>query len=168
MATFHLTPEQIRDQLDYSPITGKLTRRNLRGGRKPRHGDIGCLHDGYIRIWIGGKQVTAHKLAWVHYYGELPAGPIDHINGIRSDNRIENLRVASTNINAQNIRTHRSDSITGTLGVARTRTGKFAAHIRVELAGQRIQLYLGSYEDADVAHAVYLDAKRKLHPGCTI
>lgn len=168
MATSNLTAERLRDLLNYNPETGEFSRNKSAGGRKPSSGGIGNLYDGYIRIWIAGKQHKAHRLAWLHYYGFEPDGPIDHINGNRSDNRIANLRVATTRLNTENERYARVTSKTGVLGVSRRRSGKFTAVIRTQLAGHTLQLYLGSYASEADAYAVYIEAKRKLHDGCMI
>lgn len=57
---------------------------------------------GYKHGSILGKSVTAHRVAWVLYHGDWPKEHIDHINGIRTDNRIHNLREASNAQNGQN------------------------------------------------------------------
>ena len=57
---------------------------------------------GYGRVKINGKSVLAHRLAWALHYGEWPDGAIDHINGIKTDNRLCNLRLATRAQNQQN------------------------------------------------------------------
>ena len=59
--------------------------------------------DGYIYVTVNGKQYLGHRLAWMYCYGHWPKNQIDHINGIRGDNRIENLREATDAQNKQNI-----------------------------------------------------------------
>lgn len=168
MAANEITAERVRELLSYNPETGVFARKRLGGGRKPSNSSIGCLWDGYIRIWIDGRQMKGHRLAWLHHYGAHPNGAIDHINGNRADNRIDNLRLATTRLNTENEKGARSTSITGSLGVSKTRSGKFTATIRTQLAGHTVQLYLGSYDTEADAHAVYIAAKRRLHDGCTI
>lgn len=57
---------------------------------------------GYVRIFVFGRRYLAHRLAWLWATGELPRKQIDHINRVRNDNRIENLRQVSVLQNAQN------------------------------------------------------------------
>lgn len=90
---------------------------------------------------------------------------MDHINCVRDDNRIENLRAADNAENQGNRRKARSDSSTGVIGATwHQRSKKFQAMIR---AGGK-QKYLGLFPTAEEAHQAYLKAKRELHPFCTL
>lgn len=122
-------------------------------------------NNGYIVLFIGGKDVYAHRFAWAYYYGELPTGFIDHINGDRADNRICNLRDVSHSQNMQNQRHPLSNNKTGFLGVSFHRsTNKYQAQIKA--GGKRI--HLGTFLIPEDAHKAYVTAKRELHAGCTI
>jgi hypothetical protein len=57
---------------------------------------------GYIFISVLGRRQLAHRLAWLYVHGELPKEDMDHINGVRNDNRLANLRVCSRAENMQN------------------------------------------------------------------
>jgi hypothetical protein len=58
---------------------------------------------GYMRIRINGKVDYVHRVIWEHCNGPIPKGMhIDHINGIKSDNRIVNLRMVTPLENVQN------------------------------------------------------------------
>lgn len=58
---------------------------------------------GYKRISLSnGKQIKLHRLAWLLFYKKYPIGEIDHINGNKSDNRICNLRLATSQQNKFN------------------------------------------------------------------
>ena len=60
---------------------------------------------GYIKLSIGkGQHYPAHVIAWLWYYGEWRPGEIDHRHGIRDDNRISELRLASKSQNGANKR----------------------------------------------------------------
>lgn len=84
-----LTPEKLRELLDYNPVTGKFF-----WGSGPRFGrEVATPHiRGYLRVHVAGRAYLAHRLAWFYVHGEWPAHVIDHINCVKTDNRIANLR----------------------------------------------------------------------------
>ncbi len=168
MATSDLTAARLRELLSYDPDTGVFTSRTKRH-KWPAGRVVGAKEKtGYARLPVDGVYYRAHRLAWLYVYGAWPSLPIDHINGDRYDNRIGNLRQISVTENNENLRSAKHTNHSGLLGVSARPGGKFAATIKCVLGGQRLQLYLGAYTDAATAHAVYVDAKRKLHGGCTI
>lgn len=57
---------------------------------------------GYRRGTLKGKIYQEHKLIWLYYHGEWPTLQVDHLNGIRDDNRIENLRIVTDQENQFN------------------------------------------------------------------
>ena len=75
---------------------GKLSRMD----RKNSTGSYD--KDGYLIIKIKGKQYKAHRLVYAIHYGKLPSGELDHINRVRGDNRIENLRLSDRTSNVRN------------------------------------------------------------------
>jgi hypothetical protein len=79
-----------------------------------------------------------------------------------------NLRDASARINAENVKRAQARSIVGVLGVSHSGKTRYRAQIVAQLAGFKVRMYLGTYDTAEDAHAVYLALKRKLHDGCTI
>lgn len=158
-----LTAERLREVLDYDPETGvflwKVPPRNQRVGQVTGT----RKSDGYIRMRIDGRFYYAHRLAWLWMTGSWPANKIDHKSGMPSDNRLSNLREVSHAENLQNQRAARADNNTGLLGVCPSR-GKFMAQIIV--LGKNH--FLGRFSTAELAYAAYLNAKRKMHPTCTI
>jgi hypothetical protein len=89
--------------LNYDSNSGLLTWRIDRGYKYKAGTIAGTLSNkGYIHIKIGGVRYTAHRLAWVIYYGSEPTNEIDHINRIRNDNRISNLRDVTKSENCRN------------------------------------------------------------------
>ena len=159
-----ITPEHVRDVLDYDPTTGIFHWRK-KVAQRVHVGDYAGSkhHSGYLSIFTLGRSYRAHRLAWVHYYGEQPPKFIDHINNVRDDNRIANLRPATAEINTQNRRTAQKGSASGLLGVAQN-GNNWQAYIRV----QNKPTYLGTFKTPEEAHQVYLAAKRMYHAGCTI
>jgi hypothetical protein len=148
----------VHELLDYNPVTG-VFRWKRSPAQSVKAGDIAGYDggNGYRKITIMGRHFRAHHLAWAMVQGEFPAGVIDHINGIRDDNRIVNLRLATRSQNSQNRRCHRN-SRTGLKGVSwRTRERRWQAHIRV--AGKL--LHLGYFHTPEQAHAAYVAAATK-------
>ena len=97
-----LTQEEVRQFLDYAPETGELRWRAARGNRK-MGGVAGSTNAaGYLLIGISGKRYRAHRIIWLWFYGYFPETDIDHINRVKSDNRIENLREVSQTCNSRN------------------------------------------------------------------
>ena len=99
--------EVLRELFDYNPVTGIITRLKVRQGcrvDKP----VGTLDkEGYLRVSITWNNTTrvyyTHRLSWCLHHGEDPVGTgIDHINRTRTDNRIENLRLATQQENNLN------------------------------------------------------------------
>lgn len=160
-----LTQRRLREVLLYSQESGEFkwispSSLALRPGQV-----AGTAHGGndYVRLMVDGVRYKAHRLAWLYVHGQWPKHEIDHINGIKSDNRIANLRDVPKNINQQNHRKANAGNPTRLIGAVRHGKG-FTASIRVE---GRL-LYLGKFPTAMEAHAVYLEAKRQLHAGCTL
>lgn len=152
--------EQVLDLLIYEPDTGLFFWRVNRRGQKKQGDKAGGVSasTGYIYIGLGNrKRYAAHRLAWLCTHGEWPDGEIDHINGVRSDNRIVNLRVVTPAANRQNMQKARGQ--VGLLGVRRN--GKrFSALIKLDYKSH----YLGTFDTPEEAHQAYVTAKRALHP----
>ncbi len=123
----------------------------------------GLTGRGYLSIGYRGLREYAHRIVWRIHTGRWPEFDIDHIDGNKENNRIENLREVSRTKNMQNMRSATSRNKTGLLGVF-PRCGRFASQIRVD--GKKITV--GTFDSAVEAHEAYLVAKRRLHDGCTI
>lgn len=162
MSSRDLTAETLREYLNYDPETGVFTR--IKSTTRPgRVGAVAGAEDsrGHIQVRVLGKLYLAHRLVWLYVHGVWPTYQIDHINGVRSDNRLSNLREVSASVNQQNQR--RPRSVNPYLGVTK-RHDKWRARITVE--GRLTQL--GTFDTPEEARDAYLEAKRKLHAGCTI
>lgn len=172
--------EKLKNIIHYEPETGKLYW-------KPRDMDmfsytknptavyngwcskylgneIGSINgDGYVLLEIRGRGIKkrnsfkAHRVAWALHYGEWPNGHIDHINGIRNDNRITNLRVVTNSENQRNIALKRNNT-SGVMGVSYVKKSKkWVSRIKVE--GKNI--YLGVFENFEEAVSVRKAAESK-------
>ena len=159
-----ISAEELRELVDYDPDSGVFTRRK-RTSSSTRIGDVvGNVNaGGYIEMSVGGKRSYGHRLAFLWMTGEIPP-VVDHINGVRSDNRWINLRAADAALNAEN-RRNRPRGANPLLGVSWHRGAqKWTCCIQV----RGTYKYLGLFVDPEEAHQVYLAAKRELHAGCTI
>lgn len=165
MTDARITAQRLRELLSYDQDTGLFTRLSHGRGRRPAEGrPAGCKTDrGYIHIHVSGRIYKAHRLAWLYVNSEWPDGDIDHIDGDKTNNRINNLRSVSTSVNMQNQRSAQKRNASGFLGVT-VHGGRFEASIK--LNGKNI--YLGSYATPELAHDAYLAKKREIHPGCVI
>jgi hypothetical protein len=154
-----LTVERSRELLDYDPETG-VFRWKCRRKRIEKGSTAGSIwKDGYCRVQIDRRSYAAHRLAWLHVYGYWPADQIDHINGVRDDNRFCNLRAATPRENVRNSKVH-GDNKSGLKGVRRaTSSRKWEAAIRINST----YVYLGRFDTAEDAHAAYCVAAIELH-----
>ena len=98
-----LTQAELKQLLIYDPVTGVFINRVTRNSQALIGNEAGTNHpDGYRHMKINHKCYLAHRLAWLYVHGEWPDGQIDHINGNRKDNRIENLRLVCNKQNSEN------------------------------------------------------------------
>ena len=161
--TSTLTAERLRELLHYDPATGIFTR--LVKARSAACGAVaGTAHNrGYLVVRLDGKKYLMHRLACVYITGHFPAHGMDHINGIKDDNRWNNLREANQSENSQNRRL-RKDSTTGVTGVS------FKKEVRLWVAVifiEGVSKHLGYFASLEEAAKARAKAQRKYHPFCT-
>jgi hypothetical protein len=98
-----LTQKELKELLHYNPETGVFTWKVTKSNRAVKGSVAGRTNSrGYIKIRIQGKSYAAHRLAWLYMMGEWPKNYIDHVNGVRDDNRRSNLREATRQQNQFN------------------------------------------------------------------
>lgn len=161
-----LTAERLRELLDYDPLTGIFKWKKRTGSRSVVGAVAGnSSRAGYVDMKVDGERNYAHRLAWLYVHGIRPEGVIDHMNGIRSDNRIANLRDVSLSVNAQNsINGHKDSKYSQLLGVTFCkRRQRYIAQIRA--TGNTGMKYIGSFRTPEEAHQAYLARKLEIHPG---
>lgn len=152
-----LNQKQIQKLLNYNSDTGvfkwKIKRKNLFDKK------AGCLcKDGYIIIKINQISYRAHRLAWLYVYGKFPDKYIDHINRIKDDNRICNLRDVNHSINCHNIKLQK-DNTSGYKGICWDKQMKMWK-ARISFNNKRINL--GYYNDIKDAIKIYNKIKYKM------
>jgi hypothetical protein len=138
-----ITQEQLKSAVKYDPETGIFT-----GSKGEAIGYPSAK--GYVYVMFGERRYFAHRLAWLYVHGEMPKVRIDHENGQRDDNRIDNLRPATTQQNNWNRKGMQGKPIQAK-GVRAHRSGKFQA--RITINGTRLDL--GTHDTADEAAHAY-------------
>lgn len=149
--------ERLRELVNYDQKTGVF--RRIKGGRGyPSVGTVfGCKNGrGYLVGMIDGRIYLLHQLAWFYVHGRW-ASSIDHANGDKSDNRLENLREATSSQNNAN-KCRSKNNTSGFKGVSwQSHARKFKAQIRIN--GR--SAHLGYAATAKEAHQMYCTAAIK-------
>lgn len=155
-----ITQEQLKEKLVYFPKTGNF--HNASNGKPVGHFD----ERGYVSVNVNGKSYRAHRLAWLYVYGKMPENEIDHIDGDRGNNKIDNLRDVTRSVNCLNMpKTGRNN--TGFKGVDYFKPAELY-RARIVKNGKR--MFLGYFKTPEEAHKAYCDAGgiyhgNNFHPG---
>lgn len=166
------TPEELRQLLRYEPETGKLfwkerpremfTRDRLHLSWNSKNAGkeaFTASNRGYRVGRIFDVMQQGHRVVWAVYYGEWPDALVDHINGNKSDNRIDNLRAATKSENGMNRGATRANLV-GLKGASwNEKYGKWESRIKAE--GRAV--FLGYFDTPEEAHAAYASAVTKYH-----
>ena len=123
MATNSITQEHLKSLLTYDRDTGEFRWRLKRPRCTPGNIAGTPSYHGYTIIKLNGVSYKAHRLAWLYETGDWPASELDHINRVRGDNRISNLRLATRFSNCQN-RVKSKTAYSKHIGVSRSFNGK--------------------------------------------
>lgn len=153
-----LTQERLKELIVYNPDTGSFTWRVPRRGVVVG-GECGRISPatGYRDIGIDYKLRRANRLAWLYMTGEWPDAEVDHVNRIKSDDRWDNLRLASKSQNAANVDI-KSSNTSGVVGVSWDMSRKkWLAQIRID--GKKKNL--GRFDDIQAAVDAYNTAARE-------
>lgn len=142
-----LTHELLTSYLKYNETKGEFTWIKRPNKNIHLHTRAGTKNSaGYRVISLFGKRYLEHRLAWFYVHGEMPKHEIDHINQIRDDNRISNLRQVTRSENQRN--KTRKDSRVDEVGIWWCRRRKrYIAEIT--LNGKKV--YQKSFTDIDEA-----------------
>lgn len=147
-----LTVQLAKENFSYDPSTGDLFRITSNGLSKPYRATDAY---GYIYVEFKGRQYKGHRIIFM-VQGIDPEGlEVDHIDGIKTNNRWENLRLVSHHENLKNRRRRKANS-SGIVGVRNDR-GRWAAIICVEGKYK----HLGSFETKEEAAQARKEAEKK-------
>ena len=149
-----ITKEKLKSLFDY--VDGQLIAKT-----KSKSRNIGdALHSvsekGYLKGSVDGRQYKVHRLVFLYFHGFMPR-QIDHIDGNRQNNKIENLREATSAQNSQNRMATGASKIKGVVWHKQSR--KWVASICIN----RKSIHLGSFQKIEDAALVANQARQKLH-----
>lgn len=153
--------EYLRECLAYNPDTGVLTWKERPREHFSSSGAHACFLSrragfpagnlsgvGYLMIGLDGSQHLAHRVAWAVHHGAWPDQQLDHINLVKDDNRIANLRDVSRATNSRGLVKSRA-STSGFTGISwHRKTGKWRAQVMFKGKGYHLGLY------SDISDAV--------------
>ncbi len=138
--------------ITYNPETGIIYNNGIVATKKHSK--------GYLQLSFRGEKYLAHRMAWFLYYGKWPSSQLDHINRIKTDNRIVNLREATGSQNLFN-RSEQSNNKTGKSGVFwHERNLRWIAYIKKN----NIRTHLGTFKSYEDALAARLNAELIMYP----
>lgn len=170
----NITAAYVRAILDYNENTGvfrwkyrepdtfpnETTKRAISIWNARFPGTIaGTLSKGRITISVRGRLYFAHRLAMLIAFGKWPEHEVDHINGVPSDNRLCNLREATSEQNQQNTK-KRLTNTSGYTGVVWCKQQK---QWKSRIQFKRKFYHLGRFASKEAAYEAYLKAKAQLH-----
>lgn len=154
-----ITQELLQSMFDYHE-DGYFIRKKTTS-RLGKAGDIAGMLDkkiGYIRVGLFGKNYLIHRLIFMMHHGFMP-DEVDHVNGNKLDNRIENLRAATKSENLRN----RPTNSNNTSGCKNVSWNKSHEKWSVTLSYNGKKNHIGYFEDLDLADLVAREARNKYH-----
>jgi hypothetical protein len=141
--------ELLRERFVYDPSTGEIRWKNPDANPARSKGALGYLYSGYVHINIGNRILRAHRMVWAMHYGEWPDGMVDHIDRVRTNNRIDNLRIVTTLENKLNSGSYGAVAAKGVW--LEQKNGRYRAAISINGRYK----HLGSFDTEDEAAHAY-------------
>lgn len=168
------SPARLTALFTYDPETGVLTWKERPRSEFKRDQDCnawnstnagrvaGCVHStlGYQIVGVDRAKMYAHHIAWAVTHGRHVVGQIDHINGVKADNRLTNLREIPQAENKKNQKRY-STNTSGATGVGRAGERWFA-QIRANGKTKRLGVF-DTFEEAVRARRI-ADVQFGFHP----
>lgn len=151
----------LKDTLDYNPENGEFRWKKTKFPSKLGAIAGGLNNKGYTVIELKGKFYSAHRLAWAYMTNAWPKTFVDHINGIRNDNRFCNLRLANSSGNRCNSGKNKNNT-SGYKGVV-FKPGNKLRPWQAATKQNGKWIYIGAFKTPEEAHAAYCDVAQRLH-----
>lgn len=149
-----ITQDELKAMFDYNAgyLIAKTDSKSRKAGNV-----VGSLNsNGYLVASVNSKIYRVHRLIFMWHYGFMPE-QVDHINGVRRDNHIENLRQATPSQNSQN---RKATSKSGFKGVHwHKQSSKWIASICIN----KKNVHLGSFVTKEDAAKVATNARKNIH-----
>ena len=124
--------KNVAELFNYNSDTGEIFWNVIGKGRTKKKAAGTVTSNGYVGVLIDGTRYYAHRIVWFLHHKKWPQNQIDHINGIKTDNRIENLREATNSQNGKNYGENKSNT-SGFKGVSFCKqTNRWRAVIKVD------------------------------------
>jgi hypothetical protein len=141
----------LKEMLDYNKDTGIFTWKIDRSSLAKKGIKAGSISsDNYVLLTLFNKQYKAHRIAWLFVNGSMPTNHIDHINGNKQDNRIDNLRLVTHSENSKNLSIDKRNK-SGKTGVCwHVLSKKWIASISIDKKLKHLG-YFDNIEDAILA-----------------
>lgn len=155
----HISVDELRQWVRYDPETGFLWWVKKPSSKAKMASPAGSLRrDGRINFRLKNKNYKAHRVCWALHYGSWPDKDIDHVNCNPSDNRIQNLRLATKAENNSNMR-KKAGCSSRFKGVTWDKGWRcWRAYIRKNGTLHR----LGNFSNEEDAHAAYCKAAAEM------
>lgn len=156
-----ITQKQLLDIFEYrnGELYWKKSRRTDKIGVRAGYVETSPTRKGYVCIGVKSKLYQEHRLIWQMFNGDNMPAMLDHINGNPTDNRIENLRIATHEQNMRNAKKSKNNT-SGIKGVSWYKRDK---KWQVKLCISRKQLSFGLFKDKELAELVAIEARDKYH-----
>lgn len=151
-----MAPQEMREWIDYDPVTGVMRWRKSPNKRLKVGSLVGHVSEnGYLRFNLRGIQYRVSRAAWALTYGYWPDALVDHQDQDKLNNRLGNLRLSTEQENMRNAGARHK----GLKGASyRPDRGVWVASIKVD----KKPIYLGTFPTEQLAHAAYRAAAIEL------
>lgn len=154
-----ITHKRLLELVHYDPETGEFTWKIRRRGRAVVGGRAGSRLQGYWALRLDGVSYKAHRVAWFYVYKRWPKQDLDHVNRIRGDDRIANLREATRRQNIVNA----DLSVTNSSGYRGVNWHKASGKWVAQISDFGKKRHLGLFDTPEAAYAAYVVAAKKVH-----
>jgi len=149
----NLSHSRLLEVLDYDASTGVFRWRVATSNRVKVGSVAGAFNKyGYVVIRVDGRLYRAHRLAWFYTHGVWPCGEIDHVDMVKDNNRLANLRDTTRTFNNANVPARKHNAL-GVKGVSYDPLrGKYFACLSVN-GRSVLKKRFNTIEEAEAAYA---------------